>query len=127
MLRVYVFPLEQTQAQLKSAKTDEYGRTRIELDTPAMPTISLFMEKLAAGQRGKLVRTTENQIFAVMSGSGESHVGTEHFTWSRGDVFVAPTWNAVRHKASADAVLFCVSDLPVHQKLGFHRIRIEEH
>ena len=122
----FVFPLEKTQEQLKTAQIDEYGRTRTQLSTPSMPTIALYMEKLAAGKPGKRIRSTENQIFAVISGTGESEIGEARFTWSRGDVFVAPTWSVLRHTASSDAVLFCVSDYPVHEKLGFHRIRIED-
>jgi gentisate 1,2-dioxygenase len=72
-----------------------------------------------------LLRSTENQIFTVVSGAGESQVGAERLSWSRGDVFVAPSWQAVQHHPAQDALLFCVSDLPVHEKLGFHRMRVE--
>jgi gentisate 1,2-dioxygenase len=61
-----------------------------------------------------------------MSGSGVSEAGGERFEWKRGDTFVVPTWNALRHEATEDALLFCVSDLPVHEKLGFLRVQVEK-
>jgi len=121
----YVFTMASMQAQLAQASPDAYGRTRILLDAPSMPTTALFMEKLIGGQNGQLLRSTENQIFTVVSGAGESRVGAERLSWSRGDVFVAPGWQAVQHHPAEDALLFCVSDLPVHEKLGFHRMRVE--
>ena len=121
----YVFTMASMQAQLAQASPDAYGRTRILLDAPSMPTTALFMEKLKGGQNGQLLRSTENQIFTVVSGAGESQVGAERLSWSRGDVFVAPSWQAVQHHPTQDALLFCVSDLPVHEKLGFHRMRVE--
>jgi len=66
----FVFPMEQTQSRLAEATADEFGRVRVELGSPAMPTIALFMEKLAGGHTTRPVRSTENQIFAVVSGSG---------------------------------------------------------
>ena len=122
----YVFSMASMQAQLAQAAPDEHGRSRIQLDAPSMPTTALFMEKLAGGKAGARLRSTENQIFAVVSGAGASEIGEQSLSWSRGDVFVAPGWRSVRHHASEDALLFCVSDLPVHQKLGFHRMRVED-
>ena len=122
----YVFSMADMQAQLAQAAPDAFGRLRIRLDAPSMPTTALFMEKLAGGVSGQRLRSTENQIFAVVSGSGESRIGDACLSWSRGDVFVAPGWHALQHRPAEDAMLFCVSDLPVHEKLGFHRLRVED-
>ena len=122
----FVFSMDTMQADLAKASPDEHGRLRIRLDAPSMPTTALFMEKLAGGRKGKLIRSTENQIFAVVSGSGVSRIGNESFSWSRGDVFVAPGWHGVRHEPAEDALIFCVSDLPVHEKLGFLRVLVED-
>ena len=121
----YVFSMAAMQAELAQAEPDDFGRLRIRLDAPSMPTTALFMEKLADGVSGQRLRSTENQIFAVVSGSGESLIGDDRLSWSRGDVFVAPGWHALQHRPAEDAMLFCVSDLPVHEKLGFHRMRVE--
>ena len=121
----YVFSMAAMQAELAQAEPDDFGRLRIRLDAPSMPTTALFMEKLADGVSGQRLRSTENQIFAVVSGSGESLIGDDRLSWSRGDVFVAPGWHALQHRPAEDAMLFCVSDLPVHQKLGLHKIRVE--
>jgi gentisate 1,2-dioxygenase len=122
----FVFPIAQTSKALAEAAPDGYGRVRIYLDAPSMPTTDLIMERLKADQHGRPLRSTENQIFAVVSGAGTSRIGDASFRWSRGDVFVAPSWHYVSHKASEDAVLFCVSDAPVHEKLGFLRVEAAE-
>ena len=122
----FVFSMESMQADLARAAPDEHGRLRIRLDAPSMPTTALFMEKLKGGRKGKLIRSTENQIFAVVSGSGTSRIADQSFSWSRGDVFVAPGWHGVRHEPAEDAMIFCVSDLPVHEKLGFLRVLVED-
>jgi gentisate 1,2-dioxygenase len=122
----FVFTLASTRAQLKDAKMDDYGRKRIQLDAPSMPTTALYMQELLAGQSTSTLRSTENQIISVVSGRGMTQAGGETFHWERGDTIVLPTWNAVRHTASEDALLFCVSDLPVHEKLGFARLQAED-
>ncbi len=121
----YVFSMASMQAQLAQASADEHGRMRIRLDAPSIPTTALFMQTLTGGEATTRLRSTENQIFAVVSGAGDSQIGEQSLSWSRGDVFVAPGWHAVQHRPTKDALLFCVSDLPVHEKLGFHRSRVE--
>jgi gentisate 1,2-dioxygenase len=122
----FVFPWEKTSAQLKNeAQTDAFGRTRIRLDAPSMPTTGLYMQKLAAGAAGKAIRSTENQIFTVVSGKGETKIGDRVFEWSRGDTFCIPSWKAFRHAAREDAVLFNVSDDVMQSKLGFLRTQVE--
>ncbi len=118
----FVFPLAQSLAWLAAAAPDEHGRTRVQLGGKDMPTMGLWMNKLAAGGWSKALRSTENQVFAVVSGAGESKVGDKLFHWTKGDVFVAPTWSAVSHRAATEAILFSVSDDVTQTKLGFHRI-----
>lgn len=122
----FVFTLASTKEQLKSARADDYRRIRIRLDAPSMPTTALYVQEMKAGSSTRKMRSTENQIFSVISGRGVSEAGDERFEWERGDTFVVPTWNALHHQASQDALLFCVSDLPVHEKLGFLRVQAEE-
>jgi gentisate 1,2-dioxygenase len=117
----FVLSWEATEAGLRDAEPDGYGRVRHQLGNPALPSIGLFMESLAPGRDRPLLRTTENQIAAVVSGSGETTVDGETFSWSRGDVIAIPSWHAYRHAAETDAVMFTVTDLPVLQKLGYQR------
>ena len=120
----FVFPFEQQNARLKQAVADDFGRVRVQLDAPSMPTTGLYMEKHAARASEKTLRSTENQIFTVVSGKGKTEIAGQTFEWSRGDTFCIPAWRAFRHGASEDAVLFSVSDVLAQQKLGFHRIEI---
>ena len=101
------------------------GGRRVQLDAPSMPTTGLYMQKLAAGKTGKTLRTTENQIFTAVTGTGRTEIAGEIFEWSRGDTFCIPAWRAFRHAAgNDDAVLFSVSDDVMQSKLGFHRVEI---
>ena len=120
----FVFAYDVQLERLKTAKPDECGRTRVQLDAPSMPTTGLYMEKLAGGSVSKILRTTENMIFTAVSGKGTTKIGDQTFNWGRGDTFVSPTWHALRHAASEDAVLFCVSEDLMQKKLGFHRMEI---
>ena len=94
---------------------------RMELGSPALPTIALHMQRLPAGGTTGSVRTSANYIFCVVAGSGSTSVGDEALEWERGDVFVVPSWHRYRHRADAEAVLFSVSDEPAQRALGFLR------
>jgi gentisate 1,2-dioxygenase len=117
----FVFPWVDTKAGLAEAQQDDFGRTRIELGSPALPTIALHMERIKAGHATRPMRTTLNQIVAVVSGSGKTFVGGTTFSWSLGDVMALPCWNEFFHEATADSVLLTVSDEPVQKTLGFWR------
>ena len=118
----FVFPFERTLALLAEARADDFGRVRVQLGAKDMPTMGLWMRKLSAGAWSTPLRSTENQVFAIVSGAGESKIGDQHYQWSRGDVLVAPTWTTVTHRASEDTIMFSVSDDVMQSKLGFHRI-----
>jgi gentisate 1,2-dioxygenase len=118
----FVFPIDRTLARLEETAPDEHGRTRVQLAEKDMPTMGLWMAKLAAGGWTKPLRSTENQVFAVVSGAGESKVGDRHFRWTKGDVFVAPTWSVVSHRAETETTLFSVSDDVTQRKLGFFKL-----
>ena len=53
----------------------------------------------------------------VIDGSGQSTIDGETFNWSRGDVFVAPSWREHRHSTDSKAHLLRVSDEPVLERL----------
>ncbi len=122
----FVFTLEDSLARLAHAAPDEYGRVRIQLGQANMPTMGLWMNRFAAGGWTKPLRSTENQVFAVVSGSGESRIGDKHFHWRKGDVVVAPTWSNVSHRAQEDSVVFSVSDDVTQGKLGFLKVEIPQ-
>jgi gentisate 1,2-dioxygenase len=118
-----VFPYAETLSRLDSAKPEPEGpfATQIALGDPAMRTIALHMMRLAPRKKTAPFRTTENNIYAVVRGTGATVVDAQRFEWSRGDVIAAPAWKVQHHEAADDAILFRVSDEPVMRTLGFHR------
>lgn len=86
-----------------------------------MPTISAFMQLLPVGFETAGYRSTDATVFAVVEGSGQSTIGGQSFDWGPKDVFVAPSWQWVTHRADTDAVVFSFSDRVAQQKLGLWR------
>ena len=120
----FVFTLKETLRRFDERKPDPRGPfgTQIALGAPALDTTALFMMRLAPGVRTATHRTTANNVFAVVRGSGATTVDGERFAWRRGDVIAAPAWRPHFHEASDDAILFRVTDEPVMQRLGFYRV-----
>ncbi len=87
----------------------------------AMPTIGAFIQLVPRGFATRPYRSTDGTVFVAVEGSGESRVGDHILRWEPRDVFVVPSWAAVSHQASDEAVLFSYSDRPVQQKLGLFR------
>jgi gentisate 1,2-dioxygenase len=111
----YRFSREDMARQLDNAKPDPEGLhgAQIVLDAPSMPTMKLTMERLASGKSTRRQRSTSNRVFVVVDGAGTLKVGDKSFTWSKGDTFVIPTWNWFDYAASADSLVFCMSDEPL--------------
>jgi gentisate 1,2-dioxygenase len=87
----------------------------------AMPTIGAFMQLLPRGFTTAPYRSTDGTVFVAVEGEGESVIGATTIRWKPRDVFVAPSWNWQRHRASSEAVLFSFSDRSVQEKLGLWR------
>ena len=115
----YVFPMSVTRERLAAQKPDVDGRVRIELGSPAMSTTALHMERLSSGFMTPVVKTTANQIVAVVEGEGKTLFQQQEFSWRTGDVIAIPSWQAHSHHAHEDTILFSVSDEPVLKKLDF--------
>jgi gentisate 1,2-dioxygenase len=87
-----------------------------------MDTIGLFMMRLAPRAKTAPYKTTANNIYAAVKGTGATTVDGQRFEWSRGDVIAAPAWLPHFHEASEDALLLRVTDAPVMERLGFYRV-----
>ncbi len=121
----YVFAWQDTQARLKAAQPDSsgcFGR-RVQLGEPALPTMALYMQQLEAGQQTEPYQTSANYHYCVVEGSGSSIIDDQEFGWSKGDVFVAPSWRVQRHCAAEQAVLFAMTDEPLQAYCGYLRTR----
>jgi gentisate 1,2-dioxygenase len=116
-----VFDWQTTEKRLAAAVSDGDGRHRIVLEAPSMPTMELSMERLRTRNSSWSLRTTENQIVAIVSGHGRTIVGDRTIEWGPGDVVAIPTWSTFRHQGEDDAVILTVSDRPALDKLGFLR------
>jgi gentisate 1,2-dioxygenase len=120
----FVFPMTETMQRLDAAPAEPAGPfgTQIQLGAPALDTIALYMMRLTPRVKTAPYRTTDNNVYAVVKGTGATTVDGERFEWSRGDVIAAPAWRPHFHEAADDALLFRVTDEPVMQRLGFHRV-----
>src|SRR5262249_19372026 len=106
------FAWADTLKALDAARADNAGHfgATIELPAPAMPTITLKVHKWPSGWRNRAYRHAANTVFVAMQGSGTSKIGDASFDWSYGDTIAAPAWLRTEHKASADTVMFSMSD-----------------
>ena len=120
----FVFPLSETLKRLDAATATPAGQfgTQVELGNPAMDTIGLHMMRLAPKVKTAPYRTTANNMYAAVQGTGATTVDGERFEWRRGDVIAAPAWRPHFHEAAEDALLLRVTDAPVMQRLGFYRV-----
>jgi gentisate 1,2-dioxygenase len=117
------FAWETTQERLAATPANAdgaYGR-RIELGSPALPTIGLFMHQIDADQTVNPPRSSAHYQFAVVQGAGTSQLGEEQISWQRGDVFTYPVWTSVSHQANEDSVLFEMTDEPLQRYCGYLR------
>jgi gentisate 1,2-dioxygenase len=123
----YRFSRADIAKRLDKAIADNEGfhGPRITLEAPTMPTMLLTVERLASGAKTRRQRSTTNQIFCVMEGSGETIAGDTRIAWQRGDNFCVPTWTKVEHRATTDAQLFCMSDEPLMKFARFYKFEAE--
>ena len=99
------------------------AQREIELGAPAMKTVAIHVQRMAAGFASPEHRSTANAVFTVVEGAGRTRVGDQTFEWARGDVLAVPGWQPYRHEVSADAHLVRVSDEPVIRAFDWLRQR----
>jgi gentisate 1,2-dioxygenase len=87
----------------------------------ALPTIGAFLQCLPAGFYSAPYRSTDATVFVCAEGGGTSEIGGTTVDWGPRDIFVVPSWQPVRHKATSESILFSYSDRPVQEKLGLWR------
>ncbi|MCC6472975.1 MAG: cupin domain-containing protein [Burkholderiales bacterium] len=117
------FPYARTQAQLADAAPDANGVRTLTLSTPAFKTIELRFHRVPAGGSTRRRRTTASGVFAITEGEGSTRAGAERFDWTRGDVFVVPSWTPFEISAARDATLFECTDALLLRTLDLLRER----
>lgn len=97
-----------------------FGR-RIELGDPALPTIGLYLHRLDPGTVTLPYRTTANNQYCIVEGSGSSTIDGVTVEWSRGDVVVVPGWAEHTHESHDGATFLAVTDAPLQRYCGYFR------
>jgi len=127
---VFSYPYERSRAALEQMKSqqdwDQCHALKMRYVNPAdggwaMPTISAFLQLLPKGFETAAYRSTDASVWVCVEGHGASVIDGQEYSWSKGDIFVVPSWKWVNHRADAEAVLFSYSDQTVQQKLGLWR------
>lgn len=89
---------------------------------PTLPTMSCRAQLLRSGENTHAHRSTSSTIYFVIEGHGSTVINGMEFSWSKGDVFVVPTWAWHEHRnRHGDSFLFSMTDQPVLEKLGLLR------
>lgn len=86
-----------------------------------MPTLRAEMLRVQASGGTRRQRKVGSSVVLVYRGAGTSIVGDKELSWSRGDVFVVPSWQTAEHHADAVSDLFVLSDSPVLERIGLER------
>ncbi len=86
-----------------------------------IPTIAAYLNFLPGGFAGVPYKSSDSAVYLVVSGRGQTRCGTKTIAWAENDVFTIPTWEAYRHQAGEDAVLFSFSDRGAQERLGCWR------
>ena len=108
---------------LEEANHDPEGRhgRRIQLHTPSIPTMRLYMERFDRQMTAHPLKSTANHLFVCAEGSGETVVEEEMFTWERGDVIAVPSWKSFHHRAFSNATLLEITDQPVVEAFSWYK------
>ena len=77
------------------------------------PTLLCRYIRLRAGEHLSQTYAASGEVCYVMSGSGDSSSGTDHFAWKQGDVFCLPGGEETTYRANSDSILFNVTDEPL--------------
>jgi gentisate 1,2-dioxygenase len=118
--------VQKTLRDLGGGKGDPYEGVHIEFANPlsgdsVFPTLSYRAQLLKPGESTLPFRHTASNVYTVMEGEGATEVNGMRMEWSRSDVFVVPNNMWRRHintSATRDAILYCVTDQPLIEKIG---------
>lgn len=95
---------------------------RREQDDRTLPTMACRLHRFAPGEQLDAARQTANLIYHVVAGRGVTQAGGVTLEWQQGDIFVVPGWTWHSHACgSEEAILFSISDEPIHKAFGLMR------
>jgi len=127
--RVFVYPFERTKdalAGIARAPADPHHGHKLRYVNPAtgaspMPTIGAFAQRLPAGFETRSYRSTDGTVYVCLDGDGTAEIGDRSYGFGVNDVFVVPSWHALRLHAARETTLFSFSDRPAQRALGLWR------
>lgn len=108
-------------------KNPEEGISMVNNDTVdkarVLPHLNVSVQLLQAGKDTEINshRHSNDALFVVLQGEGESIIGGEHFKWSKGDIIAAPAWLDHGHcntSDSEDAMLLTFQNVPDVSNMG---------
>jgi gentisate 1,2-dioxygenase len=95
------------------------GVRALQLGPAQLTTFDRTVIHLDANTRWTNTKTTFNQLFVVLQGSGQTQAEKYHFSWSVGDFIAVPSWYDFFHESNEECVLIKVTDLPLLKLLNF--------
>lgn len=127
--RVFSYPYARTREALAAiARTapDPHHGHKLRFVNPAtgrspMPTIGAYVQHLPAGFETRALQSTDGTVHVCLDGEGVAEIAGHTHPFAQNDVFVVPSWQALRLCARRDTTLFSFSDRPVQQALGLWR------
>ena len=114
---------------LRDEEGDPYDGVTLEYTNPqdggpVLPSIGCQIQLIRPGERLKARRRTGGVVYYAAEGEGTTIIDGQAFEWTKGCIFVAPSWAACEQangSRSQDAVLFAMSDTPVLRKTDLYR------
>lgn len=128
---LFVYPWADTERalrQLAAVAPDPFDDIAFDYVNPTtggavLPTIGCRVQMIRPGVRTRAHRHSYVSVYHAFHGVGASIVDGVRIEWSAGDFFVIPpfAWHEHLNEATAEAVLFSTTDLPVLRVLGLLR------
>ncbi len=95
------------------------GVRKLELGPKKLVSFDRFVIHLEPNTVWENEKTTFNQIFVVIKGSGSTQVENFNFNWSIGDFLAIPSWYKFTHRSNEESILIRVTDYPLLKLLNF--------
>ena len=120
---IFHFTWVEMDKQLEKSTPDikkKYGK-RIKLETPSVPTMDIYLERLWPTMTEKVIKSTANHIFICAKGTGKTTIKKNTYFWERGDVIAVPSWSEFKHDCHEQSTLVEITDQPLIEMLGWYR------
>jgi gentisate 1,2-dioxygenase len=114
------FAYSDYEPKLRAAAEISQKVRALTLGPETLVTFDRVVLHLEGGAQWTRDRSTANQVYTVVQGSGSSRVGDSEFEWHRGDMIAVPGWNDQQHAANEDTILIRVSDEPLMRMLNWY-------